>query len=180
MADDARDEARGAAADEAAQDCDDGDAARQQATSVLPSPSASSSASSASASLEPRVEGNGGSYGVFRGDSKLGSFWQPRAEHTQAALYMFSCMHMLLEFVLCICYELVLPITYGQYVQRPGECVWLFNAQSYAHTFFYYNLNTTLQVGCRLHGCKKFVKTAQLAMSPLAADRLVVEWLSKR
>ena len=102
MADDARDEARGAAADEAAQDCDDGDAARQQATSVLPSPSASSSASSASASMEPRVEGNGGSYGVFRGDCKLGSFWQPRAEHTQAALYMFSCIHMLLEFVLCI------------------------------------------------------------------------------
>ena len=75
--------------------------------------------------MEPRVEGNGGSYGVFRGDCKLGSFWQPRAEHTQAALYMFSCMHMLLEFVLCMCYELVLPITYGQYVQRTGECVWL-------------------------------------------------------
>ena len=86
MVDDDHAEAHGAAEDEAAQDIDEGDAARQLETSVLPS--ASSSASSAPASVEPRVEGDRGSFSVFRGDFKLGSFWHPRAVHTQAALYM--------------------------------------------------------------------------------------------
>ena len=83
MVDDDHAEAHGAAEDEAAQDIDEGDAARQLETSVLPSAS-----SSAPASVEPRVEGDRGSFSVFRGDVMLGSFWYPRAVHTQAALYM--------------------------------------------------------------------------------------------
>ena len=44
---------------------------------------------------------------------------------------------------------------------------------------FFDNLNTTLQIACRLHGCKKFVKTLELADSPVDADRLCIEWLNK-